>query len=139
MDPKEDLVCLPWIRGVTGTQRDEWLFQNSIWSEEALKLEKIAIDSRAWFKWSVIYVLTTFKSLKELTVIVHSDNCRHELWGSKTVDLNLSKFFSIGVYQDQLNEFWKTDGAKKDGKWKLPKLLGMHLDCDGKRCCMPVL
>ena len=91
VDPKEDLVCFPWIKGFTCSLRDSRLCHKCIWSEEALKLEKIAIDSRAWFIWTVGEILRTFKCLKELVLTVHSPSCRHKLEGNQATDLALKR------------------------------------------------
>jgi hypothetical protein len=136
VDPKEDLVCFPWIRQYYQGSR---LFRKSIWSEEALNLEKIAIDSRAWHPWTIAEVLHTFKCLKELVLIVHpahSISCRYTLEGNHATDLALENYPSITRYHIELDDWWLTHGGMEGGKWAKPKLVGMKLVYDGGKCCL---
>jgi hypothetical protein len=121
VDPKEDLVCFPWIKSFTSYYRDSRLWQH-IWSEEALKLEKIVIDSRAWHTWTIAEVLQTFKFLKELVLIVHSFSCRYPLKGNHATDLTLKNYPSITSYQIKLDDWWLAHGGIEGGKWAKPSL-----------------
>jgi hypothetical protein len=136
VDPKEDLVCFPWIKGFTSWHRNIRLFHEYIWSEEALKLEKIAIDSRAWHTWTIAEVLCTFKCLKELVLIVHSFSCGHTLEGNQATDLTLKSYPFIADYRSKLDDWWLIHGGIEGGKWAKPKLVGMQLNCDGGGCCL---
>jgi hypothetical protein len=138
VDPKEDLVCFPGTKDFTSCHRDSGLFHKYNWSEEALKLEKIAIDSRAWHTWTMTEALRTFKCLKEFVLIVHSSSCRHTLEGNQATDLALKNFPAIAYYQNTLNAFWwLRHGGRESSKRAKPKLASMQLDCDGEGCCLP--
>jgi hypothetical protein len=136
VDPKEDLVCIPHIKGFASYFRDSRFFHESIWSEEALKLEKIAIDYRAWQKWTIVKVLRAFKCLKELVLIVHSFSCQLTLEGNQATDLALKNYPSINNYQIKLDDWWLAHGGIEGGKWAKPKLVGMQLVYDGGECCL---
>lgn len=152
IDPHEDLVCFPYIKGATFPTRDERLFHESIWSEGALKLERIAIDSRAWHTWSMGEILNTFKHLKELTIIMHSHSCQtiHEDLEKHGWALNKRSSAGIaetaasfqvlihmilGQYQRQFDDWWQTDGGKPGDQWVKPQLVGSLLECDERSCC----
>jgi hypothetical protein len=124
VDPKEDLVCFPWIKGFTSWHRNMRLFHEYIWSEEALKLEKIAIDSRAWHTWTIAEVLRTFKCLKELVLIVHSFSCGHTLEGNQATDLALKSYPFVADYRSKLDDWWLIHGGIEGGKMGKTKACG---------------
>lgn len=135
IDPKEDLLCLPWVLGMTDIY--DILFKKSIWSEEALIIERTAIDSRAWYKLRIGDVLKTFKHLKVVTIIAHASYCQHELDASGKIHSGLSKgrstktepdlrnFMRMGHYQRVLDNWWNTDSVERPGEWVKPRLVGV--------------
>ncbi|KAH8752615.1 hypothetical protein BGZ57DRAFT_958666 [Hyaloscypha finlandica] len=136
VDPKEDLVCFPYIKGFTSYFRDSRFFHESIWSQEALKLEIIAIDSRVWHQWTIAEVLRAFKCLTELVLIVHSFRCELTLEGNQATDLPLKNYPSMTDYQIELDDWWLKHGGIEGGRWAKPKLVGMKLVHDGGKCCL---
>ncbi|KAE9369244.1 hypothetical protein N431DRAFT_442926 [Stipitochalara longipes BDJ] len=120
IDPKEDLVCMPRLRKIS-THLPSRQFSAPIWSSEALKLERIAMDSRAWSAWTIGEVLRTFKNLKELIVVVKFQD---EL-GNKRDVAGMTWLPVCQPYMGYLDEWWSRNGGGKGGAWAKPQLIGL--------------
>ncbi|PMD42751.1 hypothetical protein L207DRAFT_581405 [Hyaloscypha variabilis F] len=130
IDPKEDLVCM--LLGENWTSHSPLnQFSKLIWSSEALKLEKIAIDRRSWYEWHVHEILDTFKNLKQLIFLVR---CQHE--PGNINDRMPTSYFAVCVhYKSDLVDWWRKHGGGKDSTRVKPLLLGGRVVCGRLSCC----
>lgn len=138
-DPENDLICFPSHIVRNGD------IDKIIWSQQASGLQQIAIDSRAWHHRHVVNILSSFRMLKELILIVHFRGCKRQLDAGNEARLKLSstkaestlkQFIHMGQYECQLDGSWNEIRRTYHQQWEKPKLVGVLLELDGERCCL---